>query len=106
MLGANMTLPPAPRRLALALGIAVLAGGCQVTETSVLTQAFLAPELPDRPRTIYCYRTIGVADCHARPVPPDEQSRLIEYQGLPPALIATDRGKPPVAAGFTSPSVL
>ena len=86
-----MTLPPRLLHLALPFFGAFAVAGCQspvVTETSVLSQAFLAPELPDRPRVVYCYRTLGVADCHAHPAPRDEQTRIIEYQGPPPALTA------------------
>ena len=65
----------------------IMLPGCQGPgEAGILSQAFMAPELVERPRRLYCYRTLGEPDCHLQPLP-GEDSRLIEFYGPPPGLL-------------------
>ncbi len=44
---------------------------------------------------VYCYRTLGDADCHKRPVPGAEE-RLVNYYGPPPADYDRPPAPPPI----------
>lgn len=52
----------------------------------VLSGDWLYEEEPDRPVVaVYCYQTIGAADCHAAPLV-DEGGRLQGFEGPPPPI--------------------
>jgi hypothetical protein len=78
------------RNILMLLGCAALAACSNPWEEyapdfkHVLSGNWLYEEEPDKPvAAVYCYQTIGAADCHAAPLA-DEGGRLQGYQGPPP----------------------
>ncbi len=55
------------------------------TRETVLSSGWLYSETTTQPaRAVYCYKTIGVADCHDEPIE-DSGNRLVGFERPPPA---------------------
>ncbi|MFN3461300.1 MAG: hypothetical protein ACK4ZN_09860 [Oceanibaculum sp.] len=86
---------PVMTRCLTILASLTLLGGCALTDE-------IAASLSGKPETVaqpdppvYCYQTLGKAECYPTPLPPNEAGRLIGYYGSPPrALTGSGPARP------------
>ncbi|EKE74830.1 hypothetical protein [Oceanibaculum indicum] len=78
------------------LACLTLLGGCALTDEITASLSGKKEEkvaAPDTP--VYCYQTLGRAECYPAPLPPSEAGRLIGYYGAPPrALTGSGPARP------------
>lgn len=65
------------KTLLLAIVAALLSGCFYPTERRIVSRGWVKPQLAKDHSPLYCYRTLGVVDCYARPLAGRDDGRLV-----------------------------
>ena len=69
------------------IAICLILGGCDIYNNYrsqfILSKGWVGPTDDDKPKPLYCYRTIGQVECYNEPIPGQEGRLVSAYEGGP-----------------------